>query len=93
MEPLIGVEELGSIVQIWLLLPRVLSGRVSQPLNQVLHSAEAFPMSDDGFDFEFFFTFNDVRRWERKVGAVGTVLMVRGQEGSVEYQMDPPLLR
>ena len=60
MEPLIGVEELGSVVQIWLLLPRVLSGGVSQPLNQVLHSAEAFPMSDDGFDLKFFFTFNNV---------------------------------
>jgi hypothetical protein len=45
---------------------------------------------NNSFDFVFFGVFDKVRRWPRVVGPVFYRLVIRGQEGCVEYVMNGP---
>src|SRR5712691_5978950 len=48
------------------------------------------PISEDGFDFLFLHSIDKVRGWPGEVDAVSWGLVIRRQEGGVEYIMDSP---
>ena len=79
--------------QIRLWFPGVFARRVVSPFNEELHLPVSFPMSDDCFHFPFFFSFNEVRWWEKVVQSVRVVLLIWGKKAGVEYGVDFPLGR
>ena len=66
--------------------PLVVRIGVSLPLDQVLEGAPPSMASliYNVFYFVLFFSFDKVRRWSFKVGAVGGRLPIGGKEGDVE---------
>jgi hypothetical protein len=44
------------------------------------------------FDFEFWFSFNDVWGWFVVIGSMDISFFVRGKEWGVEHVMDSPLV-
>ena len=60
-------------------LPCVVAFRVSLPFNEILQPFRPSELSvcDNSFDFVFFFSINEVRRWSGKVWTVRSGFMVR----------------
>ena len=75
-----------------LMLPGIVSCGISLPLNEVLKvsSSSEVAMIDDGLDFEFFLSINDVWGRPRKVVSVLASLSERCQKPGVEDVMDGP---
>ncbi len=73
--------------------PCVVAFGVSFPFNKILKSFRSSGLSvcDDSFDFVFFFSVDEVRRWSGKVWTVRSCFMIRGQEGRVKHVVDPPV--
>ena len=72
--------------------PRVVCLGISLPFDQILKppSSSEVAVSPNLFDFEFHFSFHNVRRGPREVGPVLDRLTIRGQQGRVENIMDGP---
>ncbi len=60
-------------------LPCVVAVGVSLPFDEILQSfrSSELPVCDDPFNFVFFFSVNEVRRWSGEVWAVRSCLMIR----------------
>ena len=73
-------------------LPGVIAFGVFFPLDQVLESALSplAPMIDNLLHLVFFCSFDKVRWGSREVGAMRYGFSIRGQQGGMEYVMDPP---
>ena len=74
------------------ILPGIVSLRVSLPLDQVLKSSPLpkVAMIPDGLDFIFLFSIDDVWGRSREVGSVLFRFLIRGQEAGVENIMYGP---
>ena len=48
-------------------------------------------MTDNRFDFLFFFTVDEIRWWWNKVRSMGIIVFDRRQERCMEYIMNAPL--
>jgi len=67
-----------------------MSQGVAFPSDQVLLLSAIGPMSDDLFDFPFWFAINKVWQGFQEVQAVLLCFIVGGQEGCVEDVVDLP---
>ena len=72
--------------------PRVVCIGVSLPFDEVLKLLFMSEMTviNDGLDLIFLGVFDKVRRWPRVIVPVFPGLVIRSQEGCVEYVMNGP---
>ena len=75
-----------------MVFPGIVSAGISFPLHQVLEitAFSKVAMIDDGLDFEFFFSINDVWGRSREVVPVLVGLFERRQESGMKDVMDGP---
>src|SRR6266404_2865732 len=75
--------------------PCVVALGISFPFDQVLEPFRPSELSvcDNSFDFVFFFSVNEIRRWSGEVWTVRSRFVIRRQEGRVKYVVDSPTRR
>ena len=72
--------------------PCVVTFGISLPFDEVLRPFRSSELlvCDDSFDFVFFFSINEVRRWLGEVWTVRSGFVIRRQKGCMEHVVDSP---
>ena len=90
MSGFIGVEYLGSILQVTFWLPRVFGGGIAFPFDKVLEVFVLSSVINDSFHFVFQLFVDKVWRRLREICSMDVIVFVQGEKGSVEYRVDLP---
>ena len=75
-------------MQVLFVDPAVFGSRVACPLDKVLLLSAIDALSNDLFNFIFFFSINKLRGWLRIVSAVFLCFMIRNKQVHMEHIMD-----